>query len=244
MSDARATLHGQIERTLRDEIVAGSVAIGELLPSEHELCARFGTSRHTVREALRTLASEGLVERRQGAGTRVVSRAARGFSVQSMRSLDDLRQYAAETVLLIHTVRQVTLSHALAPVLRAEAGSRWLNIEGVRRAGDELISATQVFVHRRFLPLLGDIRVGTPLTGTIYNRVADRGGEAIAGAEQEIAARPMPRGVASGLGLASGAPALLFVRRYLDAAEGVMVCSLNWHPADRFVYSMRLQREG
>jgi DNA-binding GntR family transcriptional regulator len=241
-TEPRESLHRSIAQTLRHEIATGVFPVGSMLPGEHELCARFHASRHTVRDSLRQLAAEGLLERRQGAGTRVVSPVQRDNYIQTMQSLDELRQYAADTVLSIDTIKEITLPARVASVLHTEAGTQWLHVTGVRFAGADRICATEVFVHRRFIPLLGDLAPQTPLSATIYTLVATRSGETIAGAEQEIAARPLPRGAANDLGLAKGSPALLFVRRYLDDAGQVMVCSFNWHPADRYIYRMRLQR--
>ena len=42
---------------------------GDPVPSERELCDRFGVSRMTVRQAVDTLAVEGLLQRVQGSGT-------------------------------------------------------------------------------------------------------------------------------------------------------------------------------
>ena len=53
----------QIKLLLRD----GKLKPGDRLPSERELCQRFGVSRVTVREALRVLEASGLVEIRVGA---------------------------------------------------------------------------------------------------------------------------------------------------------------------------------
>jgi GntR family transcriptional regulator len=59
---------------LRSEIVHGAYADG-MLPGEAELMAAHQTSRATVREALALLREEGVIARRQGVGTVVLSHA-------------------------------------------------------------------------------------------------------------------------------------------------------------------------
>lgn len=56
----------QIADELRMQIVSGQLGSDERLPSEHELGKAFGVSRNTVREALRVLASQNLIETRRG----------------------------------------------------------------------------------------------------------------------------------------------------------------------------------
>lgn len=56
----------QIADELRAQILAGALSAGERLPSEIELGNAFGVSRGTVREALRVLSSQHLVEPRRG----------------------------------------------------------------------------------------------------------------------------------------------------------------------------------
>jgi DNA-binding GntR family transcriptional regulator len=62
----------EIERFLRERI-AGA-AVGDPLPSDAELCAQFGVSRMTARQAVQALAAEGLLVRRSGHGTFVAAR--------------------------------------------------------------------------------------------------------------------------------------------------------------------------
>lgn len=56
---------------LTTSIINGELSDGELLPPENKLCEIFGVSRTILREAIKILASRGLVEVKQGHGTRV-----------------------------------------------------------------------------------------------------------------------------------------------------------------------------
>ncbi len=60
-----------IAKTLEDEIRSGRWNVGDRLPIEPELCARFGVARQTLRQAVGVLEEQGLVERLQGSGTYV-----------------------------------------------------------------------------------------------------------------------------------------------------------------------------
>ena len=66
----RNSLHQQVVERLRDMIVEGELAPGRRIP-EAELCESFGISRTPLREALRVLDSEGLVEPDGTRGSRV-----------------------------------------------------------------------------------------------------------------------------------------------------------------------------
>lgn len=57
----RRTLHDELAERLRHLIVEGDLAPGEKL-SEKELCIQFGVSRTPLREALKVLSTEGLVQ--------------------------------------------------------------------------------------------------------------------------------------------------------------------------------------
>ncbi len=57
----------QVEHQLREAILSGTFQTGAKLPSEGELAESFSVSRTTVREALRSLASDGLISKTPGA---------------------------------------------------------------------------------------------------------------------------------------------------------------------------------
>lgn len=58
-----------VARTLRRMIVSGQLKEGDFLPNEAELMTHFGVSRPTLREGIRVLESDRLVEIRRGSRT-------------------------------------------------------------------------------------------------------------------------------------------------------------------------------
>jgi DNA-binding GntR family transcriptional regulator len=69
-SREESSLHGEILARLRDYIVEGNIPDGGRVP-ERELCAMFGISRTPLREALKVLAAEGVVDLLPNRGARV-----------------------------------------------------------------------------------------------------------------------------------------------------------------------------
>jgi len=68
--DSPIPLHHQITQILRNEILTGDLVSEEgKVPTETELAQSFGVSRITVRTAIETLVSEGLLWRKRGSGT-------------------------------------------------------------------------------------------------------------------------------------------------------------------------------
>jgi DNA-binding GntR family transcriptional regulator len=78
------SLHGEVLSRLRDSIVEGRIAPGARVP-ERELCTEFGVSRTPLREALKVLAAEGLIELFPNRGARV-----RQFTAKDVREFFEL----------------------------------------------------------------------------------------------------------------------------------------------------------
>lgn len=63
----------QVIAQLRTQITSGEWPVGSRIPTEPELVERLGVARNTVREAVRALAHNGLLDTRQGSGTYVAA---------------------------------------------------------------------------------------------------------------------------------------------------------------------------
>lgn len=73
-ANGRRYLYEIVSDALREEILNGTYACGVSLPAERDISIRFGVDRATVRKALSLLVTEGFVEKRAGAGTKVLCR--------------------------------------------------------------------------------------------------------------------------------------------------------------------------
>ncbi|QTL04699.1 GntR family transcriptional regulator [Aquabacter sp. L1I39] len=232
----------ELATVIQRDISRGAYGIGQALPSEAELKSRFGVGRHTVREAVRRLVDSGLVERRQGAPTRVVALQPRASYVHSLLSLGELIHYTQETQLEIAENAVVPLDEADAALVGAAPRSRWLRLLGLRRevASEEVISHATVLLHARFAPLFA--HVSKP-KGPVYAVVEAATGEVVMEARQEISVGPLPLPAAKVLGLAPGVTAIMITRRYIDISGSIMFASRNWHKAENFRYAVSLRRD-
>lgn len=70
----RKPLGESIENKLMTFIIDEPINVGSKLPNEFELAERFGVSRSTIREVVKSLCSKGILDVRRGSGTYVVSR--------------------------------------------------------------------------------------------------------------------------------------------------------------------------
>jgi len=110
----RAPLYQQLQRALRDAIADNRLTADEALPPERDLAEEFGVSRITVRKALDALVGEGLLTRRQGAGTFVAGRVEKSFSKLSSFSEDMIsRGRRPESVWLSRSAGAVTPEESL-----------------------------------------------------------------------------------------------------------------------------------
>ncbi len=69
----RTNLIDQAVGRLRQQITSGAWPVGTRIPPEPELTELIGVGRNTVREAVQSLVHAGMLERRQGSGTYVIS---------------------------------------------------------------------------------------------------------------------------------------------------------------------------
>jgi GntR family transcriptional regulator len=238
----RQPLYASIASKLQQRIVDGQYAISSLLPPETDLTEEFATSRNTMREALRLLVDRGMVRRRQGAGTVVISSTPTPKYVQSFTKLEDLFANSRDTYYALHSIAAVALDSSISERIGATAGEEWLLVTGVRwnEKGGNPISFIESYVPMEFketVDTFWDVKL------PFYAVLEQASGRTIDEVVQEIRAVEMPRRVANTFGLPEGSTSLQLSRRYV-VRGGILIASVNWHRADQFTYQMLIHRRG
>ena len=126
-------LYHQVAEQLQAAIDGGRLRRGDFLPSELDLAAAWGVSRPTARQAIQRLVDKGLLVRRRGVGTQVVSATVRR-PVRLTSLYDDLAEQDRKptTEVIVHA--HVTADSDVAQALGVPEGTGLLHLERLRRA--------------------------------------------------------------------------------------------------------------
>lgn len=111
----------------------GKAPAGQRLPSEPELAKQLGVSRATLREAMRSFETQGLIRRRQGSGTFVVGKMQTLDSgLEVLESLETIaRRMGLEVAASDLNIETITADEELAENLNLEIGSPLLRVRRV-----------------------------------------------------------------------------------------------------------------
>ena len=166
-AEPEGDLVAQVIDHLRKEIVSGSCAAGMSLPSEGSLAETLAVSRTVIREAMRSLRSQGLIIMSQGARPRVAE-------VETGPAAESLRLLIARsrTSLLQLTEVRLPLESSIAAFAADRATAN--QIVDLQAAIAELEQATnlksQVAADVRFHDLLAEA-TGNPVFATLLKAI-------------------------------------------------------------------------
>lgn len=249
----RAPLAAQAGASIRRAVVDGHWRVGERLPSEPQLALELGISRATLREALRMLVSDGLLDRRHGVGTFVVRvptpTIERG--IDELFSLGDaIEQLGYEPSVGEHTAALMPASDLVASELGLAGGERVCHLTRVRMADGRPVIVCDDYFHA---DLLTDAGL-TPRTavaevverGSLYAWFEERLGIAIDWALTHIEPVAADASESETLGVRQG-EALIRLRQTHYAVDGRPVLySVNVHNSEviRFHVQRRRARPG
>jgi GntR family transcriptional regulator len=147
MSAAHDTLlYSRIETVLAGEITDGDLKVGDQLPTEDSLIARFGVSRITVRRAIQNLVSRGIVEIRRGKGTFVAAPKITQDLKELSGFVEDMHALGRKPTARVLGKEVVAAGATVAKQLALTRGERVMRIRRVRLADGVPLSFDETYL--------------------------------------------------------------------------------------------------
>jgi GntR family transcriptional regulator len=183
--------------------LVSTARVGDRLPSERQLSARWGAARMTVRRAMDGLVAEGLVERRHGSGTYVVPQPfVRLLGLTSFTQ--DMRERGLTAGSRVLNFDAAPADGTLAGRLRVPAGTSVVRFTRLRLANDEPMAVETVWIPAALVPGL----TAADLGGSLYELLAGRYRVVTGSASVAIEPVLADEGTRGALGIAPDQPCL------------------------------------
>ena len=228
----------QIEQALRERIA--TLRPGERLPSDAELCAEFGVSRMTARNAMQRLAEDGLIRREPGRGSFVARPPAH-------RRTNRLMTFTQEMLRAGRIPSSRMLTRVIRPSSPAEAASLGIparqpvvHLRRLRQADDEPIALETTIL----IVACADAVMTADLVHSSLHETLGRAGFVLARGTGTIAAATATPEEARLLGIRIGDPLLVERRVILDDDGRAIEVTESVYAADRYALEVQFEVEG
>ncbi|GAA3508224.1 GntR family transcriptional regulator [Actinomadura keratinilytica] len=226
----------QLRAILLEMIEEERLPVDAPVPSERELCRRFGVSRMTVRQAVDQLVAEDRLRRIPGKGT-FVARPKVQMPKELVSYTEDMRARGMRPGSVDLAGRTVEADARLARLFGADRGAKVHVLERLRLADGEPMAVERSHILAARAPGLLERR---PPDASLYRVLEEEYGIVLDAGEQTIEAVPAGEREAALLEIAPGSPVFLVQQRTFSRGACVEV-ALTTYRADRYRIHLGLE---
>lgn len=231
-------IYARIATDLRDQIGSGGWPLGHQVPTEDELCRRYGVSRMTVRQAIDRLVSAGLLVRRQGVGTFVASTKVERVASRLLGFAEDALAHGLNPTTQVLGRAFEAAGEEDAELLGLDTEAQVYRVRRLRFTDGEVIGLNTVVVVPDFARPLEHI----DYVASFYQGVVTALGQEVSHADQTIEAATPDTKTAQLLELPPTA-AMLRVTRVTYLTDGRLVgLTRTLYRGDRYYLSLAIRR--
>ena len=239
----RRALPLRVRDLILEEIRSGQFEPGAQLPPEAALCETFGVGRSTVREAVKLLVNDGVVDIQRGRGSFVtgLARLTMERPITRFESVTEMMRalgYTVENRVL--SVGERMASEEEASELRLETQAPVIRLERMRlHEGRPFVFSVNVVPRELFDGPLEEIRWGS----SIIDLLDERGCEVVASSAPMRATGPPEALIAAGVEVPID-PWLLISETCVTAKGDPVLIAHDYHRGDAFAFNVLRRRFG
>ena len=230
-------LYHQVEQDLKQDIKAKQYAVGDPIPTEVDLIARYGVSRMTIRLAIEELEKEGYVKKIQGKGTFVKSqKVTQELGVITSWS-ETMRAQGKEPIAEKVHKCEIQAAPELAEEMEIEPGTRLYFIERLRCVDGEPVSISQIHIIADLAPGLLAIE---EIKDSVYKVLEEQYHVELSTADEVVEACAADAKQAELLQIKEGYPIIKVTRLTRDPIGKTIELSRVWTRGDKYAYKVHL----
>ncbi|MFI8513714.1 GntR family transcriptional regulator [Streptomyces sp. NPDC085460] len=240
----------QIAEEIVEQIRAGALKPGDLVPSESELVERYGVAGGTIRKAMVEVRASGLVETRHGKGSIVKDRppvrlrSSDRFRASHRRGgkaayLAESAQSGATAKVSVLFIGPMEASEEIASRLGVEAGAQVLARRRLYFRNGTPVETASSYLPWDVVKDIPELFSENPGPGGIYARL-EGDGHVFEEFVETLQARPASKAEASELALSPGAPVVHLLRNAVTKTGRVVEVCDTLMAADQFVFEYRI----
>lgn len=231
--------HERVSSWIRDQIDTGAFLENDQLPSENQLGKQFDVSRITVRRALQTLESDGLIYRRQGLGSFVADNRLHQGLEHLSDFVEDMEAAGLKPESIVLEEGTEAAGPRVAIALGIEEGTTVYRIDRLRKGNGETLAYDRTWMPMFYAHLLQQKDLEST---TIYQVLEDEHGICVCRGAFRIEAINAPNDVAQHLDVPWGRALLLMERTTYSDADQQVYFQQRFYRSDKVAYELELRR--
>ena len=232
--------HEQISEWIRERVEDGTYAPNDQLSSENQLCEQFSVSRITVRRALQTLESEGMIYRRQGLGAFVSDKRVPQGMVRLTSFVEDMTRAGLDASSKVISFNNEPCPDAVAAELDLPPGKIVSRLDRLRLGNGEPIAFDSTW-----LPVFyGQLLDGFDLSSdTIYRIMEEEHDIPILRGRYRLDAVNADAALAAHLQVVMNKAVFLIDRLSMTVNDKPVYFQRRYYRTDRVKYELELARD-
>lgn len=232
-------LHAQIEEYLRTLITKKEYkSEGKFLPKEMTMSKKLGVSRNTIRQAINKLVHEGLIERKKGVGTKVVTRKISTRLDNWISFTKEMRNQGIEVVNYLVNIALINAEDEVYEALSVDKTKKIWKLEKIRGSKEARYLYSVSYFHPR-VGINGDENFIKPL----YELLEQEHDIIVSTSKEKLRAIKADDKLASLLDISNDVPILKRERLVFDIGDRPVEYNFVYYHTDYFTYDIDIKRD-